>query len=79
MKTHLQCGYEDDCKNKDCLKCPKRRRFNLYLTMAEQCIIEDFAICDLKQMIKDNPEEVELMQNICCKIMKKIFNKETQE
>lgn len=72
-KIHLQCGYEDKCKNKDCLKCPRRKRHNISMTLAEEIVIEDFAVCDLKQMIKEKPKEVELMQDICRKIMKKIY------
>jgi len=72
-KIYLQCGYEDNCKNKECLKCPKRTRYNLSLTLAEEIVIEDFAVCDLKEMIKEKSEEVKLMQRICFRIMKKIF------
>ena len=72
-KIHIQCGYEDECKNKDCLKCPRRTKHNLSLTLAEQIIIEDFAVCDLEIMIKEKPKVVDLMQDICKKIMKKVF------
>ena len=41
MKTHLQCGVEDTCRNKDCLKCTRRKRHNLSLTLAEECVIEN--------------------------------------
>jgi len=76
MKTYLQCGYEDDCKNKDCLKCPRRTKHNLSLTHAEVSIIEDFAMCDLEVMGKEKPKELELMQKICYKVMKKVFREE---
>ena len=75
-KIYLQCGYEDNCKRKDCLKCNRRLRCNLSLTLAEQIVIEDFAVCDIKQMIKENPKEIELMQKIMFKVMKKVFKGE---
>jgi len=75
-KLHIQCGYEDKCKNKECLKCPRRGRYSLSLTLAEQVIVEDFAVCDLKVMMEEKPEEFELMQNIMRKIMKKMFRAE---
>ena len=76
-KIYLQCGYEDECKNKDCLKCNKRKqRYNLSLSLAEVIIIENFATLDLEIMIKEKPEIVDLMQKICHKIMKKIFRNE---
>jgi len=75
-KVYLQCGYEWDCKNKDCLKCNSRKRYNLSLTRAEEIVIEDFAMCDLESLRKDKPKELELMQKIMYKIMKKIFKEE---
>jgi len=80
MKTnnieHLQCGYEDKCKRKDCLRCNRRLKCNLSLTLAEQIVIEDFAMCDIKTMLEENPEELELMQKIMFKVMKKVFKDE---
>jgi len=81
MKTknqlHIQCGYEDRCENKKCLKkCPRRGRYNLSLTLAEQIVIEDFAVCDLKVLMEEKPEELDLMQDIMRKIMKKMFRAE---
>lgn len=78
-KTYLQCGYEDRCKNKECLKCSRRLRCNLSLTLAEQIAIEDFAMCDLQWMIDEKPEEVELMQDIMRRVMKKVFREERQK
>ena len=76
-KVYLQCGYEDECKNKDCLKCNKRKqKYNISLSLAEVIVIEEFATLDLEVMIKEKPKEVELMQEICHKIMKKIFRSE---
>ena len=72
-KIHLQCGYEDKCKNKDCLKCNRRKKHHLSLTLAEEVVIEDFAVCDLKDMMKYKQKELDLMQKICFKIMKKVY------
>lgn len=75
-KEHLQCGWEHKCKNKDCLKCPRKQKMNLNLSLAEQIVIEDFAMIDLKIMINERPKEIELMQNIMRKVMRKVFKKE---
>ena len=72
-KEHLQCGYEDRCKNKDCLNCPRKRKMELNLTHAEISCIEDFAICDLESMLTYNKKQIELMQNIMTKLMKKVL------
>jgi len=78
-KIHLQCGYEDECKHKDCLKCRKIfRNYNLKLSIAEQVVIEDFAVCDLNLLAKEKPEMLELMQDIARKIMKKMFKEERE-
>ena len=77
-KTHLQCGYEDSCKNKDCLKCPRRKRKSLSLTYAEEVVIEDFAVCDLAIMAKEKPDELELMQKIMMKVMRKVFKEDKE-
>ncbi len=79
MKTYIQCGYENRCKNKDCLKCPRRSRYNLSLTLAEISIIENFAVCDLETMRKEKPKVLELMQKICTKIMIKVFKKKQED
>jgi hypothetical protein len=72
-KVYLQCGYEDECKHKDCLKCRRNfRKYILNLSQAEQIAIEDFAMVDIIQLIKEGREEdVELMQDI----MRKVFHK----
>lgn len=75
-KIFIQCGYESRCKNKDCLKCPRKKKHNLNLTLAEEIIIEDFAVCDLKSIIEANPKEMELMQKIATKLMKKVYKDE---
>ena len=77
-KTYLQCGYEDRCKNKDCLKCQRRLRLDLSLTLAEQIVIEDFAMCDLEMFKKEKPEVMELAQDIMKKVMKKVFKEERE-
>ena len=75
-KTYLQCGYEDKCKNKKCLKCPRRGRYNLSLTLAEQIVIENFAMTDLKMCLEEKPEEMVLEQDIMQNIMRKMFKAE---
>jgi len=72
-KVYLQCGYEDECKNKDCINCRKRIIKNVPLTYSEQVVIEDFAMCDLQAMINEKPKRLELMQDIMQKLMKKVF------
>jgi len=73
-KTYLQCGYEDKCKSKDCINCRKNiQRPIIKLSQAEMIVIEDFAVCDLKAMMEDKPEEMELMQDIMRKVMKKVY------
>ena len=74
--VYLQCGYEDKCKNKKCLECPRRNRYNLSLTLAEQIVIENFAMTDLKICLKEKPEEMDLEQDIMRKLMKKVFTGE---
>ena len=86
-KIFIQCGFEDRCRNKDCLKCPRKNKYNINLTLAEEICIEDFAVCDLDQMLNgkkiskhltvpDKKEELELMQNIMRKLMHKMFSKQ---
>jgi len=86
-RTFIQCGYEGDCKHKDCLKCPRKRKHNLNLTLAEEIAIEDFAVCDLEAMMNggqiskhlefpDKRKQLDLMQNIMYKVMRKIFKRD---
>ena len=79
-KKYLQCGYEDECKKKDCMKCRKKgyRYDNFYLSLAERIVIEDFAVCDLEIMQKEKPEILELMQNIMRKIMVKVYKEKSK-
>jgi hypothetical protein len=76
--TFLQCGYEWWCEKKDCRKCPRKKTYNnLNLTMAEICVIEDFAVCDLDWFVKEkNKEEVAMMQELMFNVMHKIFKQE---
>jgi len=73
-KIFLQCGWEDDCEAKDCLNCPKTHIVELKLTEAEMCCIEDFAVCDIELLMKEQPEEFELSQQIIHQLAKKIFH-----
>jgi len=86
-KVFIQCGWETECKKKDCLNCPRKHKYILNLTLAEEIAIEDFAVCDLNAMINGGeyskgykfpgkPEEVELMQDVIRKTMKKIFRQQ---
>lgn len=52
-KVHIQCGYEDYCKKKNCLKCPRKLSLiSTKLTLAEAMAIEDFAVVDLDAWVK---------------------------
>jgi hypothetical protein len=75
-KIHLQCGYEDKCKNKECLKCPRRIRVSLSLTLAEQIVIENFGVTDLRVCLDEKPEEMDLEQDIMRQVMLKMFRAE---
>lgn len=86
-KIFIQCGYEDRCKNKDCLNCQRKRRHNMNMTLAEECCVEDFAMCDLDCMLNgatlkgglkvpNKKEDLELMQDIMKKLMMKMFRSE---
>lgn len=81
-KIYLNCGYEDSCKNKDCLKCNKQIKYNfknLKLSIAEAIVIEDFAMTDIGWHVNERPKELELMQKIMQKIMHKIFECEIED
>ena len=75
-KVHIQCGYEDLCKNKECLKCPRMQWHELHLSLAEKIAIEDFAVCDLKALMEEKPKETKLLQEIMMKLMKKAYKDE---
>ena len=74
-KIYLQCGYEDNCKKKDCLDCKNKEIIKITLTTAEQIVIEDFAICDLSSILKYHAKETVLRQKVMFKLMKKMFKK----
>lgn len=71
--TELQCGYEDECENKNCLQCKRHDIKKIVITQAEECCIEDFGWCDIPVFIKEHPEEFELMQKIMRKLFKKLL------
>ena len=75
-KEFIQCGYENNCKRKDCLKCTRRIRMSISLTLAEQIVIEDFAVCDLKLIQSRTPKQIDLMQKIMFNVMKKVFKEQ---
>jgi hypothetical protein len=73
QKTHINCGYEDECKKKDCLHCKHKLSLTtLRLTLAEASSIEDFAVVDLSVWIKHNPKQVDLQQDVMRKLMSRI-------
>jgi hypothetical protein len=80
-KIFLQCGYEDKCKNKECLKCPRRNRYSLSLTLAEEIAVEDFAMVDLESMfeIPEKEKELMLLQKVMHNLMKKIFRQQEEK
>ena len=79
IKEFIQCGYEDKCKNKECLKCPRKNKYNLSLSLAEEIVIEEFATCDLLSIASDTEKQMELMQKIMYKVMKKIFKEQKDD
>lgn len=69
----IQCGYEDDCRQKSCLDCKRRIKLKYKtINLAEATCIEDFAVVDLEQWMKEKPKDVELSQNIMRKLMKQL-------
>jgi len=73
QKVYIQCGYEDKCKKKDCLHCKHKLALtNTKLTLAEATSIEDFAVVDIESWLKENPEQLELQQNVMRKMMNRI-------
>ena len=64
QKVYLQCGFEDECETNDCLNCPRKEKITKEVTVADSCIIEDFAMIDLPIMIKEKPKIVDLMQDV---------------
>lgn len=86
-KIYLNCGYESNCKHKDCINCPRKRKYKFNLSLAEEIGIEDFAVCDIESMVNggeisegfkfpDKKKELELMQNIMMKLMSRMFKQQ---
>lgn len=75
-KIYLQCGYEDLCKNKECLKCPRKQWKEINFSLAEEIAIEDFAVCDLSALNEEKPKELALLQLIMIKLMKKVYKED---
>ena len=71
--ANIQCGYEDECKSKDCINCSRTFCAELEMTTAESICIEDFAVCDIPMFIEERLEEFELMQKVMKKLMHKVF------
>ena len=73
MKARLQCGYEHECKETNCHKCPRKYKIILELTEAELCVIEDCAMVDFPQHKKEKPKVYDLTQDIMRDLMRKVF------
>lgn len=71
--TKLQCGWEDDCPEEDCLNCPRRNKVTVEITEAELSCVEDCGTLELQQYQKENPEKFKLMQNVMLQLMRKLF------
>jgi len=73
-RVFIQCGEEDTCRSKNCLKCKKQFALtNTKLTLAEAVSIEDFATVDLKHWLKYKPKQVSLQQDVLRKMMNRII------
>ena len=72
-KEFIQCGEEDRCRRKNCMKCPHKLALtSTKLTLAEASCIEDFGVVDLGSWIRERPEQLNLQQDIMRKMMKRI-------
>jgi len=72
-KIKIQCGYEDECRQESCLDCKRKIKLkHQNVTLAEATCIEDFAVVDLGQWIKEKPKDVEISQDIMRKLMKRL-------
>ena len=56
-KTYLQCGYEYDCKTRNCLNCPRKEKITIEVTHAEFTVADDFSVGDLTAYEKEKPQE----------------------
>ena len=77
-EKYLQCGYEDMCKKKKCMKCPRKNKHTFILTQAEETVIEDFAVCDLKSTLESKYFNIKMMQDLMKSVMHKMFKSEKQ-
>ena len=77
--VELQCGYEDDCKSKDCLHCPRVYTMTITVTEAEMSCVEDIGTCDIPIYIKEKTKEFDLLQNVMKGLMKKLFKGEKKD
>jgi len=71
--TKLQCGYEDECTEDNCLYCPRKHKITIEVTEAELSCVEDCGVVDLPQHQKEKPEVFELMQNVMNRLSSKMF------
>lgn len=69
----LQCGWEDDCPEQNCRKCPRVDKITINLTHAEATCIEDFAVVDLKWWVNEDRKDLSLAQKVMFDLMKKVF------
>lgn len=73
-KIYIQCGEEDGCKRKNCIKCPRKLSLTRKtLTLAEAMCIEDFGVVDLTQQINERPKLIDMQQDIMRKMMNRII------
>lgn len=69
----IQCGYESDCKAKDCFHCRRFLKLKTNtISLAEATCIEDFGTVDLVKWDIDKPEQIDLAQDI---IRKKLYKR----
>lgn len=71
----IQCGYEDTCKTKNCLKCRHKLSLtSLKLTLAEATAIEDFAMVDIDSWSahRHGRSQRNLEQDVLRKMLKRI-------
>lgn len=75
---YLNCGFEDECETKDCLNCQKTHKIEIEISEAEASCIEDFGVIDIEQWLIDDPENLDLCQDIMKQLMFKVFEKLNQ-
>lgn len=72
-KVKLQCGWENDCREDDCVNCRIKHKITIEITHAELTAIENFGICDLPFMFKEKRGMIKNMQRRCWDLQKKIY------